>query len=98
MDEETNLQVHWSNGRQDSKPLQDYPTDVILDVLWAMFPALSKIIKASMEKAKRRINLLVKIRERLNLFHEALNESSKESWSPATEKKVETIWVEEDHE
>jgi hypothetical protein len=96
VDKETNLQVYWSNGKQDSKPLQSYPTDVVLDVLWAMSPALSKIIKASMEEAKRRINLLMKIRERLNLFHEALNESSKESWPPAPEQEGETVWVEED--
>jgi hypothetical protein len=90
LDKEACLVIFWSENNVDSKPLKEHVPDVILDVFWAILPELGNVVRASMEGVKRRVNILVKIREQMKLFHEMLKKPSNDSLRLVQNENVET--------
>jgi len=80
LDTEAQLVVVWPGNKVDSKPLKDYSPDVVLAVLWTIFPELEKVIKARKEKTKKRVGLLERIRRQMTTLQKAFAEPSNEGF------------------
>jgi|GEM_PF-4318420 len=78
LDAEAQLVVVWSGDKVDSKPLKDYSSDVVLAVLWTIFPELEKLVKTRKEKTKKRVGLLERIRRQMKTLQKAFEEPSNE--------------------
>lgn len=80
LDQDAQLVIFWPDNKVDSKPLKDYPPDVVLGVFWAILPELGKAVRTSIEVVKRRIGVLEKIRKQMKSFHDTLKKPSNESF------------------
>jgi len=93
LDTEAQLVVVWPGNKVDSKPLKDYSPDVVLTVLWTIFPELQKMVKAHKEKAKRRVGFLERIRKQMKTLQKAFAEPSNEGFKLVPDESVESSHV-----
>ena len=88
LDTEAQLVVVWPGNKTDSRPLKDYSPDVVLAVLWAVFPELEKVAKTHKEKAKRRVSFLERIRRQMKTLQKAFTEPSNEGFKLVPDEGV----------
>lgn len=93
LDTEAQLVVVWSGNKVDSKPLKDYSPDVVLAVLWTIFPELEKVVKARKEKTKKRVGLLERIRRQMTTLQKAFAEPSNEGFKLVPDEGAENTHV-----
>ena len=93
LDTEAQLVVVWPGNKVDSKPLKDYSPDVVLAVLWTIFPELEKVVKACKEKTKKRVGLLERIRRQMTTLQKAFAEPSNEGFKLVPDEGAENTHV-----
>lgn len=89
LDTEAQLVVVWSGNKTDSRPLKDFSPDIVLAVLWVVFPELEKMVKAHKEKAKRRVGFLERIRKQMKTLQKTFAEPSSEGFKLVSDEGVE---------
>ena len=74
----------------ESRPLQNYPPEVVLIIVWGVIPKLKEIIHTYMKQVSSRINLLDKINEELKNVQESFNISQREDDESAEDFREKT--------
>jgi len=69
LNEEGHLILIDDKGRVNSKALEDYPPEVVLNVLWAVLPELSEMIVGYRKRITFRVNIFEKISREFRNLH-----------------------------
>jgi len=81
LNEECHLILMYEKGEVDSMFLAEYPSEVVMAVLWNVLPELAKAITIYRKKITTRVNFFGKLRKQLRNIFKAIATSRKESES-----------------
>jgi len=89
LNEEGHLILVNEKGGLSSKALEDYPPEVILNVLWVILPELSEMIVGYRKRISFRVNILEKIGREFRNLHKIFSKRQEEQAAESSEEASE---------
>ncbi len=78
LNDEGHLLLILEGENVNSKILEDYPPEVVLNVIWNIIPALEKSLKAYRKKISKRVGIFEKIKKELKNIQKVFSSSEHE--------------------
>jgi len=75
LNDEGHLLLILEGENVSSKILEDYPPEVVLNVIWNIIPALEKSLKAYRRKISKRVGIFERIKKELKSIHNVFSSS-----------------------
>lgn len=89
LNEEGHLILVNEKGGLSSKALEDYPPEVILNVLWVILPELSEMIVGYRKRISFRVNIFEKIGREFKNLHKIFSKRQEDQTSESSEETPE---------
>jgi len=89
LNEEGHLILVDDKGGLSSKALEDYPPEVILNVLWVILPELSEMIVGYRKRISFRVNIFEKLGREFRNLHKIFSKRQEEQASESSEETSE---------